>query len=321
MREFELVDMLQQRLVAARSDTRLGIGDDAALLAPPAGHELAVTTDTLISGRHFPADTPAMDIGFKSAIVNLSDLAAMGAEPAWLTLSLAAPSLDSSWCDAFIEGVQSATRGNCVDIVGGDTTKSDVLMISITAIGNVPGGQALRRDSARAGDLIAVTGTLGDAAAGLDLWPRRAEAAPGEQTLIARLTRPTARQGVALRGLVNAAVDVSDGLIADLMHILRASGVGATLDIDALPCSHALARFAVERNTRRRLQASGGDDYELCLALDPETLGAAKAALGCPLTVIGRIESDVGLRLVDANGQALRDGIIDYTGWDHFKAD
>src|SRR5699024_8032072 len=156
-----------------RCDTTLGIGDDAALLRPPAGFELAVTTDTLVAGRHFPLDTPAADIGFKEVAVNLSDRADMGAEPAWMIRTLGSSALDLSWCCALVDGVLVATEPYDVDIVGGDTTRSEVLTITITAMGLVPIGQALRRDGAQVGDLIAVTGTLGDAAAGLSLWPQR----------------------------------------------------------------------------------------------------------------------------------------------------
>jgi thiamine-monophosphate kinase len=321
VREFDLIALLRQRLAANRTDTRLGIGDDAALVAPVAGVELAVTTDTLIAGRHFPKDTPAVDAGFKSVAVNLSDLAAMGAEPAWLTVALATPALDADWCRGFVEGLLAATCGLNVDFVGGDTTKSEVLTVSITAMGTVPCGQALRRDGARVGDLIAVTGTLGDAAAGLALWPQRAATAPLEQPLIARLTRPTARQGGALRGLVNAAIDISDGLLADLGHILHASNAGATVNVDALPCSEALASYATDQDTRRRLQATGGDDYELCVTLAPQSLAAAQQMLDCPLRPIGHVEPEPGLRLVDANRQPLQTESLGRAGWDHFEPD
>ncbi|MGB7755221.1 MAG: thiamine-phosphate kinase [Salinisphaera sp.] len=318
MREFELIGSLRERLRPTRPDTRLGIGDDAAILAPPPGHEIVVTTDALIAGRHFPRDTPAADIGFKSVAVNLSDLGAMGADPAWLTIALAAPTLCEDWCHAFIDGVLDAIAGWDVDIVGGDTTKSDALTVSITALGTVPQGSALRRGAARAGDLVAVTGTLGDAAAGLACWTHRDQAGADEQALIARLTRPSARPGARLRGVVHAAVDVSDGLLADLGHILASSEVGAVIDVDALPASPALGRFAADATTRRRLQATGGDDYELCVTLAPADLGRACAVLDCPLTVIGHIDGGAGLRLTDAAGRALDHELFSQPGWDHF---
>lgn len=321
MREFELIGALRHRLAPARTDTHLGIGDDAALLAPPAGHEVVVTTDTLIAGRHFPADTPAADIGFKSVAVNLSDLGAMGADPAWLTLALAAPSLPKRWCDEFIDGVLQGIGSRGVDIVGGDTTKSETLTVSITALGTLPQGTALRRDGARVGDLVAVTGTLGDAAAGLACWPHRNRAGADERALISRLSRPSARDGARLRGRVHAAVDVSDGLCSDLGHILAASAVGATIDIDALPTSPFLGRYVADAAERRRLQATGGDDYELCITLAPAALNAARAALDCPLTVIGRIEAERGLRSTDARGGALDSDLSARAGWDHFDGD
>lgn len=318
MREFELIDSLRQRLIATRTDTRLGIGDDGAIVAPPAGRELVITTDTLIAGRHFPDDTPAADTGYKSVTVNLSDLAAMGADPAWLTVALAAPDLDADWCNSLVDGMQAAIGERHVDIVGGDTTQSQVLTISITAFGMLPPGAALRRDGARVGDLVAITGTLGDAAAGLACWPDRAAAGADEATLIARLTRPTARPGACLRGHAHAGVDISDGLLSDLGHILEASGVGATIDMDALPCSPALARYASNVATRRRLQAAGGDDYELCITLDPVELAVARTALDCPLTVIGRIQAGERLCLVDADGRDLDANRAVHAGWDHF---
>ncbi|MES1948425.1 thiamine-monophosphate kinase [Salinisphaera sp. C84B14] len=315
MREFALIERLAQRLGSGRADTRLGIGDDAALIAPPAGQELAITTDTLIAGRHFPFETPAFDIGYKALAVNLSDLAAMGADPAWVTIALSAPKLSADWCDALLDGALAAIGDHPVDIVGGDTTRGE-LSLTITAIGCLPAGRALRRSAARVGDLIAVTGTLGDAAFGLQCWPMRDRASDDQRFCIDRLARPQWRPGAALRGLANAAIDLSDGLAADLGHILAASGIGARLAIDALPASAALTR-ACDAESRRRLQWSGGDDYELCITLAEDRLDSARAALDCPLTVIGTIEQQPGLRAFDDNGQAWgRDG---ERGWDHFS--
>ena len=314
MREFALIDRLAQRLAARRPDTELGIGDDAALIIPTAGEELAITTDTLIAGRHFPDDTPAFDIGYKAVAVNLSDLAAMGAEPAWLTLALAVPELDETWCDAFIDGALAAIAPADVDIVGGDTTRG-ALSITITALGRLPAGAALRRAQARAGDAIAVTGTLGDAAYGLACWADRAQANDDQRFCIARLARPQWRSGAALRELAHAAIDISDGLGADLGHMLTSSGVGATIDLDALPASTALTR-ETDAARRRELQWGGGDDYELCIALDEAQVERARRALDCPLTVIGRIDEQPGLRVVDSNGRAQR--LPGAPGWDHF---
>lgn len=314
MREFALIERLAERLASRRADTRLGIGDDAALIAPPPGQELAITTDTLIAGRHFPVDTVAFDIGYKALAVNLSDLAAMGAEPAWITIALAAPELAGDWCDALLDGALAAIGDHPVDIIGGDTTRGD-LALTITAIGCLPVGRALRRSGAGLGDVIAVTGTLGDAAYGLECWSMRDRASEDQRFCIDRLARPQWRPGATLRGIANAAIDISDGLAADLGHILEASGVGARLDIDALPASAALRR-ACGTDSRRRLQWSGGDDYELCITLAEDQLDAARAALGCPLTVVGTIEAEPGLRAFDANGQPW--GGDGERGWDHF---
>ncbi|GAB3678339.1 thiamine-phosphate kinase [Salinisphaera aquimarina] len=319
MQEFALIARLAQRLRARRGDTRIGIGDDAAVIAPAAGQELAVTSDTLIAGRHFPDDTAPFDIGFKAIAVNLSDLAAMGAEPAWLTLALTAPALDASWCDAFIDGALAAIGAASVDIVGGDTTRGD-LSITVTAIGTLPAAAAITRAGARVGDLVAVTGTLGDAAQGLALWAEREQQQDAHaRFLIERLCRPQWRNGSVLRGLVHAAVDVSDGLAADLGHILSASQVGARIDIDTLPASTALMHTVPDAAARRRMQLSGGDDYELCLILPAAQVDAARAAVDAPLTVIGVIEAAPGLRCVDASGAAV-DPLQDRAhGWDHFS--
>lgn len=322
MREFELIDLLTSRLAPRRDDTERGIGDDAAVLKPTPGRRLAVTTDTLIAGRHFPHDTDPADIGYKAIAVNLSDLAAMGADPAWLTVSLAAPTLARSWCEALIEGMQAACCDGStalpIDIVGGDTTRADTLTLGVTAIGQVDAGGAITRGGARVGDWIAVTGTLGDAAAGLRLWPARHAAGIHEQALIDRLTRPTLRNGAALAGRVHAALDVSDGLLADVEHIARASRLGAQIALNALPCSEHLAAVVPDVDDRQRLQATGGDDYELCMTFAPGQYDALARALDCPLCVIGEIVASQGVTLIDAQGQAQAAADYGIRGWDHF---
>lgn len=322
MREFQLVDTLRSRLNCRRDDTRLGIGDDAAVLSMPAGRELVVTTDTLVSGRHFPEDTSAFDIGYKAIAVNLSDVAAMGATPAWVTVALAAPVLDDDWCQAFVDGMRAACRACptniAIDIVGGDTTRSPVLTITITAIGQVGINQAVSRAGARPGDVITVTGTLGDAAAGLTLWPERRHASTEQRWLIERLTQPTLRRGSALVGLAHAAIDISDGLVADLGHILAASGVGARLAIDRLPVSQTLRGLARDRHERRRYQAVGGDDYELCIVLAKADVETLQERLGCALAVVGEIVVEPGLVLEDADGQPVAVEALGAPGWDHF---
>ena len=233
--EFDLIARIRAR-VATRADVVLGIGDDAALLAPPPGRQLVVTADTLNEGVHFPRGTSPADVGWKALAVNLSDLASMGAEPAWCTLSLSLPQSDPAWIEGFLDGFLDLAGQHGIALVGGDTTRGP-LSIAVTAMGLVEPGRALRRDGARVGDEVWVTGTLGDAAGGLALLDR--EPVPA---LRARLDRPTPRvaTGRALAGIATACVDVSDGLLADLGHVCARSHVAARIDVDALPASAAL---------------------------------------------------------------------------------
>jgi len=318
VRESALIEQLAGRLTPTRADTRLGVGDDAAIIEP-GGRALAVTTDTLIEGRHFPVGTTAFDVGYKALAVNLSDLAAMTAEPAWATLALSTPGIDSDWCDAFIDGAREAIGGASVDLIGGDTTRG-ALAVTVTAIGTLDVESAAYRNAARVGDVIAVTGSLGDAAAGLaSLSQDQSAPISINDELVARLNRPTWRKGAALAGMVHAGIDVSDGLLADLGHILEASGVGAHLNIDALPASAALSAWVGgEIDTRRRLQLTGGDDYELCLTLAAPKLEQARAAIGCALTPIGEITADRGLQLSTADGKTFESTVFSVAGWDHF---
>lgn len=306
--EFALIRRHFAGLTRAGDDVRLGIGDDAALLVPPPGEWLAMTSDTLVAGRHFPHQTAAFDIGWKALAVNLSDLAAMGARPLWFLLALTLPEFDEPWLCGFADGLKQLAGQHGIALVGGDTTRGE-LSITVTAIGAVPAGQALRRDGARAGDLVCVTGTLGDAALGLALTGHappphdRSPCAQGEHdhaALRARLDRPTPRvaAGLALRGLASAAIDLSDGLAGDLGHVLAASGVGAILAADRLPMSEAFARQA-EDARRLALQAAGGDDYELCVCIPADRHDAAVAAVaatGTRLTAIGCLDAGPGLR-------------------------
>ena len=320
MQEFDLIQRLVQRLHATRTDTRFGIGDDAAVIAPPPGYEVVVTTDTLVAGRHFPCDVGAGDIGFKTLAVSLSDVSAMGAEPAWATLTLTVPELEADWCNAFIDGALQAIGPHQVDIVGGDTTRGP-LSITGTVFGLVPVGRAVMRHGARPGDVICVTGTLGDAALGLRLWQQREAASRPAATadvdwLYRRLHRPQWRSGVALAGAVHAAVDISDGVLADLSHIAAASDCGARLYADALPVSAAFESLCPAAE-RRRLQLAGGDDYELCVTLPPAAVTTLAAQLDCPLTAVGEVEAQPGVRVVAADGSRL--SVNDFPGWDHFR--
>ena len=303
--EFELIDLISRATASHRRDVALGIGDDGAVLRVPRGRELVVVMDTMVEGVHFLRGTSAADVGWKSLAVNLSDLAAMGAEPAWATLALTLPEPDATWVRGFARGFAALAKRHGVALVGGDTTRGP-LTITVQAHGFVPPRRALRRDGARAGDAIFVSGTLGDAAAGL--------ANPRNAKLRVRLDRPVPRValGLALRGIASAAIDVSDGLAADLGHVLDASGVGAMLDVDALPSSRAL-RDAV--TDVRALQLGGGDDYELCFTVPARRVARVAdiaRELRLPLTRIGRIERERGLR--DATGRALaRRGYVHFS--------
>ena len=310
--EFDLIARIRAR-VATRAEVVLGIGDDAALLAPPPGRQLVVTANTLNDDVHFPRGTSPADIGWKALAVNLSDLASMGAEPAWCTLSLSLPQSDPAWIEGFLDGFLDLAGQHGIALVGGDTTRGP-LSIAVTAMGLVEPGRALRRDGARVGDEVWVTGTLGDAAGGLALLDR--EPVPA---LRARLDRPTPRvaAGRALAGIATACVDVSDGLLADLGHVCARSHVAAHLDVDALPASAAL-REAFGEADRIALQASGGDDYELCFTAPADAgadIGAVSAQLGLRITRIGRIVAGEGVHPVDAKSQPWSSP---RRGYDHF---
>ena len=325
MHEFDLIAVIRDRCAVAREDVRLGIGDDAALLAMPAGHILAVSTDTLVAGVHFPKSTRAFDIGWKSLAVNLSDLAAMGATPAWATLALTLPDADAQWVGQFADGFAALAGEFKLALVGGDTTRGP-LSVTVTVHGFVPDGAALLRSGARAGDGVYVTGTLGDAAAGLRILAQ-GEGAPGNDRpttsrtiLIERLDRPTPRvaQGLALRGRASACIDISDGLVADLGHVCAASGVGAEIDVESLPASSALFGLC-DAPTRHALQLAGGDDYELCFtAADAEaaSLLGDLARGGCGATRVGRIVAGYGVNIRDAGGNPVA---VMRPGWDHFR--
>ncbi len=315
--EFDLIARIRAR-VADRDDVIVGIGDDAALLSVPSGRQLVVAMDTLNVGVHFPAETAPADIGWKALAVNLSDLAAMAATPAWCTLSLSLPQSEAAWVDGFLDGFLELAARHGVALVGGDTTRGP-LSVCVTAHGLIESRGALLRSGARVGDDVWVTGTLGDAAAALRQWQAGESTTPA---LRARLDRPTPRvaAGLALAGIAHACIDVSDGLLADLGHICRASRVGAELEVDALPSSAALLA-AFEIATRRELQATGGDDYELCFTA-PKTarlaVGDAMSACDVPATRIGRITADTGkLVLRDAAGVAWsppRAGYVHFEG-------
>lgn len=299
--EFEIIQRYFTRQQPGRDDVIAGIGDDAALLQVPAGMELVACIDTLVAGVHFPLDTSAAAIGHKSLAVNLSDLAAMGAQPAWATLSLSLPDNAPAWLDGFAQGFFALADRHRVQLVGGDTTRGP-LVVTVQALGLIEAGTALRRRGAQAGDSIYVTGTLGDAGLALQL-----QAAAGSG-LRARLDFPEPRldAGRQLRGLASAAIDISDGLLADLAHLLEADALGAVIDVDALPRSADFQAGAGASPSFLELPLSAGDDYELCFTVAAQHCTAVErrlAALSCGARAIGRVDSGPGIRCLRATGE------------------
>jgi thiamine-monophosphate kinase len=316
--EFELIERFFTR---PSRRALLGVGDDCALLAPAAGMQLAVSTDMLVEGRHFLSTVAPERLGHKALAVNLSDLAACGARPLAFTLALALPESNAAFLEKFARGLHAiADRHDC-ELVGGDTTRGP-LTISIAVFGEVPAGTALLRSGAKPGDELYVSGTLGDARLALEIF-RGNVAVSGEA--LARLRRameepePRLALGVALRGVATSAIDVSDGLAGDLGHILRRSGVGAVVDVDALPHSADLA--AQPEEWRRECLLAGGDDYELVFSAPVERRAAvaeASVRSGTPVTRIGRIEPGSSLRFTDAAGRAV---VGPAASFDHFRVD
>jgi len=319
MDEFALIERYFAVLGGDTSGVLCGIGDDAAVLAPPPV-PLAVAVDTLVEGVHFPPDIAPDDLGFRAAAVNLSDLAAMGATPRYATLALTVPAAEPRWLAGFARGLADALRPSGTVLIGGDTTRGP-LTVTVQLIGLLH-GPALYRAGARSGDLVAVSGTLGDARGALDVLEGTLPvgfAAADRDWLLQRYLRPRARTalGIALGGLAHAAIDVSDGLVADLGHVAAASGVAIEIDLSRLPLSAALGRLA-GAGTARDYAASGGDDYELAFTFPPAALTAVRAAAlqcGDEVTVIGRVTDGAGVRCLDADG---RDRTPPTGGYRHF---
>lgn len=317
--EFSLISRYFTR--PSRQDSRavLGIGDDCALLQPESGLQTAISSDMLVEGRHFFAGADARLLGHKSLAVNLSDLAAMGARPVGFTLALALPGVDEAWLSAFSEGLFSLADEHGCELIGGDTTRGP-LTICITIFGDVPPGQALRRDGAQPGDDIWVSGSLGDARTALGGYRKEIELSDADLAAAgARMHAPTPRValGINLRGIAHAAIDVSDGLAGDLAHILARSSLGATLEVDALPAGPVLSRQPLA--LRRSYTLSGGDDYELCFTAPPGQRTAVMAAArqaGCAATRVGTMETAPGLRLMDGAGAPL---VLPLQSFDHFS--
>lgn len=304
--EFELIERFFNRRVSVPGVV-VGIGDDGAVLRPAPGLEQVQVIDTLVEGVHFPVDAKAEDIGYRVVAVNLSDIAAMGARPRWMTLALTLPPKDERWLDNFASGLFDAAGEFDVALVGGDTTSGDAVVATVHVTGEIEAGKALLRSGARVGDTIFVTGTVGDAAAGLELLGR----GKSDSFLSNRFRRPRARieTGRQLVGRASAAIDVSDGLIGDLRKLLHASDVGGELDIDRVPVSDAI-KTHFDESTRTRFALNGGDDYELCFTAKPDAVEGI-----ADVTPIGKIRGEPGLT-------CRQHGVVvewDDSGYRHFQ--
>jgi thiamine-monophosphate kinase len=318
MKEFELIDRFFNLKSGNRKDVIKGIGDDCTLLSVPRGQRLAVTMDTLVAGVHFLADSNAADIAHKAVAVNLSDLSAAGAEPAWLMLSLTMPEYDEEWLTTFSQSLKRIADFFGVQVVGGDTCRGP-LSITIQAHGFVPEAVFLTRSGASAGELICVTGDLGDAALGLKVARNELQVPPAiASQLLKKYATPYPRiaAGIALRGRATAAIDISDGLLADVNHISQQSGVGALLRWERIPISNA-ARSLNDNPLAMQAALTGGDDYELCFTVKEQDLEATTHALetvGAPCIPIGRLTGKPGVRLLKDKEEV----ILDTLGYQHF---
>lgn len=324
MGEFDLIDRFFKRPVRRAA---LGVGDDCALLNPTPGMQLAISTDLLLEGRHFLSTVDPVRLGHKALAVNLSDLAACGARPLAFTLALALPEAIDAWLEGFSRGLFALADAHDCELIGGDTTRGP-LAICITVFGEVPPGQALLRSGARPGDDLYVSGTLGDARLALEVFRgTRSVAQAAFEAARERMEQPTPRValGLALRGVATAAADISDGLVGDLGHILKASGAGAWIDtsiaINLIAARGHLTMEGGQSDAEFALECvlAGGDDYELVFTAPPEARNRVKAAAvqtRTPVTRIGRIEAEPGLRLVDGSGAPVAGR---FTSFDHFS--
>ncbi|HSW93774.1 MAG TPA: thiamine-phosphate kinase [Gammaproteobacteria bacterium] len=314
MNEFAIIQRFFTPQTLSRKDVLLGTGDDAAIISPPTDQQLVITTDTLVKGVHFPINTSAADIGFKSLAVNLSDLAAMGATPAWLTLALTLPAVDETWLTDFSRDFLTLATNYHAELIGGDLTQGP-LTITVQAIGLVPTGQAIQRNTAKPGDFIYVSNTPGDAAAGLAFLQKKINLSIDDQkNCVEKLNRPIPRiqLGEQLRDIASAAIDLSDGLLADLGHILEKSGVGATIHPDQIPLSNALSHL--EKDQALHFALNGGDDYELCFTVPADKKNRVPKECTC----IGTITDTQTLDLIFSNGKRYP---VPDKGWQHFRDD
>ena len=308
MDEFELIQRYFNRRGAA-SGVVTGVGDDGAVLRPDKGRELICVIDTLVERVHFPGEIDAADLGYRAVAINLSDIAAMGGRPRWMTLALTLTDADQRWVAAFADGLYEAADEHSVSLVGGDLTRGDDKVVTVQITGDVAAGKAIHRSGANDGDTIFVSGTLGDAAAGLE----QLSTGPTDNFLAQRFLRPSARVelGRSLVDVASAAIDISDGLFGDLNKLLSASGVGAEIDLESLPVSAALDA-AYDKDVQRRFALSGGDDYELCFTAPAD---AVVEGGKLRVTPIGKVVT--GHEIVcRADGQ-----IVEYadSGYRHFQ--
>jgi thiamine-monophosphate kinase len=313
-------DLIQRYFTRPVQRVALGIGDDCALLAPRAGMQLAVSSDMLVDGRHFLSTVAPERLGHKALAVNLSDLAACGAQPLAFSLALAMPRAEPRFLEGFAAGLFALADAHGCELAGGDTTQGP-LNICITVFGEVPSGQALLRSGARAGDDLYISGQVGDARLALEGF-RGTVALAGDSFEQVRLAmeqpQPRVALGMALRGIASSAIDVSDGLLGDLAHIVKRSNVGATVEVDLVPRSRHLA--AQPLALQRECTLAGGDDYELLFTAPPSRAGAVQAAArqaATPVTRIGRMVDGQGLRLIDAHGAAVPH---QFGSFDHFRS-
>jgi thiamine-monophosphate kinase len=319
--EFDVIRRFFIRDESSRRDSGviLGVGDDAALLDLPKGSDLVAAVDTIVAGRHFPENADARSVGHRALAVNLSDIAAMGATPLWATLALTIPSVDADWLGGFAAGFLDLADAHAVALVGGDTTRGP-LTVSVQILGHVPHGAALRRSGGRAGDVLAVSGTLGDAAAGLAMLQASSPSAGSRDVdeLIRRFdyAEPRVQLGLSARGIASAAMDLSDGLVGDLPKLAQASGLGARVSVERLPLSAAM-RATVSAQQALDWALAGGDDYELLFAVPANRFAELKAAadrLNLLLTAIGELSVGAGVTW-SRNGKEF---VPSVSGFDHF---
>ncbi len=323
--EFSIIERFAQRVSSPRPDVRLGIGDDGAVVAVPSGMELVVSMDTIVEGVHFLPGTEPRLLGYKAVAVNLSDLAAMGAEPAWATMALTLPESDSQWIEEFADGFFSLADQFSLALIGGDITRGP-LTVTVQVHGFVPIGTALQRAGAKVGDHIAVTGTLGDAGMGLQMAKNQVSPLTDDHRYVLnrwQCPEPRIGIGVALRGIATSCIDISDGLLGDLGHVLSISGVGASIMVDQIPLSGAFRRLSAKLDANDeedlyRFPLTAGDDYELCFTVPDAArarLSKVLDLIGAQYTVIGMIKKGSGVSCVRKDGQAYEP---QGTGYQHF---